>query len=531
MSRRAGTGTGTGDRLEVRTTRTDRLLGGIERVGNRIPEPFVLFLALFCLLAVVSTAMALAGVSVEVPGSGESNPVRGFFTGEGVQWFTTNLVDNFVSFPPLGTVVVILLAVGLAQRSGLMATLVKVAFAGAPRWALPYAVAFIGVVGSVMADSVMIVIPPLAAMVFKAVGRHPVAGLLGAFAAAGAGYSTSIAVTSLDALFAGITSSVAQTLPDAGTPVTPVSNWYYNIASSLLLTLVCGLLITRVLEPMLTRTGVPVEQRPDAEGPGAVEDVDDLTVSRADRRALGLAGVAALVTAAALVVLAVVPGSPMRNEAGGYLPESPLLDSTVFLVVCMLTVPALVFGRRTGSLRRLDQVPAAMGEAVKDMAPFIVLAFVLGQFVALFTWTRVGTWMAVAGAGGLESLNLTGFEAIVGFVLLATVLNLFITSGSSMWTIMGAVFVPLFALLGYEPAFTQAAFRAGDSATQILTPLNPYIVVVLAMLRRYEPQAGLGTLISRFLPFTICFWVAWVALLTLWFVLDLPLGPGQYSRL
>lgn len=522
----AGAGVTTGA-----ATRTERVLGGIERAGNRIPEPFLLFLLLFGVLAVVSSVMTWTGVTVTVPGSQETNPVRGFFTAEGVRWFTTTVVDNFVSFPPLGTVVVILLAVGLAQSSGLMSTLVKKAFAGAPRWLLPYAVSFFGIVGSVMADSVMLVIPPLAAMVFKAVGRHPVAGLLGAFAAAGAGYSTSVVVTSLDALFAGITESVAASLPDAGTPVTPISNYFYNVASSLLLTLVCGLLITRVLEPLLNHRGVPTEQVEGAEGPGAVEDVVDLGVTVEDTKALRRAGIAALGAAAALVALAVVPGSPLRNENGGYLPESPLLDSTVFFVVTMLTVPAVVYGRATGSLRRFVQIPDAMAGAVKDMAPFIVLAFVLGQFIALFTWTRVGTWMAVAGAAGLESLNFTGFEAIVGFVLLATVLNLFITSGSSMWTIMAAVFVPLFAVLGYEPAFVQAAFRAGDSATQILTPLNPYLVVVLGMLRRYEPDAGLGTLISRFLPFTVCFWIAWVALLTVWFVLDLPLGPGQYARL
>nr|WP_276610774.1 AbgT family transporter [Kineococcus siccus] len=506
-------------------------MGGVERVGNRIPEPFVLFLGLFAVLAVASTAMAVAAVEVEVPGSGERQAVRGLFTVEGVRWLTTNLVDNFVSFPPLGTVVVILLAVGLAQRSGLFSTLVKTAFAGAPSWALPYAVAAVCMVGHVMADSVMIVIPPLAAMVFKAAGRHPVAGLLGAFAAAGAAYSTSFVVTSLDALFAGITSSVAQSLPDAGTPVTPVSNWYYNIACSAVLTVVCGLLITRVLEPRLRRLGVPDTQAEGSGGLGTVEDVDDLTVDDTARHGLRRAGIAAAVTVAVLLALALVPGSPMRNESGGYLPESPLLDSVVFFVVALLTVPALAYGRSTGSLRSIGDVPAAMGEAVKDMAPFIVLAFVLGQFIALFTWSRVGTWMAVAGAQGLRSLDLTGFEAVVGFVLLASVLNLFITSGSSMWTIMGAVFVPLFALLGYEPAFTQAAFRVGDSATQILTPLNPYIVIVLAMLRRYEPQAGLGTLISRFLPFTICFWIAWVLMLSLWFALDLPFGPGQYARL
>jgi aminobenzoyl-glutamate transport protein len=515
----------------TRPTRVDRLLGGVERAGNRIPEPFVLFLGLFAVLAVASTAMAATSVEVEVPGSGRVQAVRGLFTVEGVRWLTTSLVDNFVSFPPLGTVVVILLAVGLAQRSGLFSTLIKVAFAGAPSWALPYAVAAVCMVGHVMADSVMIVIPPLAAMVFKAAGRHPVAGLLGAFAAAGAAYSTSFVVTSLDALFSGITSSVAASLPDAGTPVTPVSNWYYNIACSAVLTVVCGLLITRVLEPRLRRLGVPDTQVEHSAGIGTVEDVDDLTVDDTARRALRRAGLAAAVTVVVLLALALVPGSPMRNGSGGYLPESPLLDSVVFLVVALLTVPALAYGRSAGTLRRIDDVPAAMGEAVRDMAPFIVLAFVLGQFIALFTWSRVGTWMAVAGAEGLQSLHLTGFEAVVGFVLLASVLNLFITSGSSMWTIMGAVFVPLFALLGYEPAFTQAAFRVGDSATQILTPLNPYIVIVLAMLRRYEPQAGLETLISRFLPFTICFWIAWVAVLSLWFSLDLPFGPGQHARL
>ncbi|WNV73649.1 AbgT family transporter [Geodermatophilus sp. DSM 44513] len=513
-------------------TRTDRVLGGIERVGNRIPEPFVLFVGLFTVLAVVSTGMALAGVQAQVEGADEPTVVRGLFTVEGLRWLTTTLVDNFVGFPPLGTVVVILLAVGIAQSSGLLSALIKRSFSGWPSWALPYAVALVGTVGSVMADSVMIVLPPLAAMVFAAAGRHPVAGLLGAFAAAGAGYSTSMVVTSLDALFAGITSAVTGSLPDPGTPVTPVSNWYFNIASSLVLTVVCGLLITRVLEPRLQRLGVPRQQSESEDGDtlGAVEDVADLTLDDTARRGLRLAGVAALLTAVALL-LALPPGAPLRNADGGYLPESPLLDSVVFIVVALLTVPGLVYGRVTGTFRRVRDVPRAMADAVKDMSSFIVLAFVLGQFIALFNWSGVGTWLAVTGAAGLTSLDFTGFGAILAFVLLCSLLNLFIVSGSSMWTIMGAVFVPLFALLGYEPGFTQAAFRIGDSATQILTPLNPYLVIVLAMLRRYEPAAGFGTLISRFLPFTVCFWLAWAGVLAVWFFLDLPFGPGQYARL
>ena len=513
-------------------TRTDRLLGGIERVGNKIPEPFVLFVGLFTILAVVSTGLALGDVQAQVEGAEEPTVVRGFFTAEGIRWFTTTLVDNFVGFPPLGTVVVILLAVGIAQRSGLLSAVIKRSFSGWPSWALPYAVALVGTVGSVMADSVMIVLPPLAAMVFAAAGRHPVAGLLGAFAAAGAGYSTSLVVTSLDALFAGITDAVTGSLPDPGTPVTPVSNWFFNIASSLVLTVVCGLLITKVLEPRLERLRVPREQSEDAEdGIGAVEDVTDLTIDDRARRGMRLAGLAFLVTAAAILLLTLLPGAPLRNESGGYLPESPLLDSVVFIVSALLAVPGIVYGYATGSFRRAADVPVAMAEAVKDMSSFIVLAFVLGQFIALFNWSGVGTVLAVTGADALASLGFTGFPAVLAFVLLCSLLNLFIVSGSSMWTIMGAVFVPLFALLGYEPGFTQAAFRIGDSATQILTPLNPYLVIVLAMLRRYEPRAGFGTLISRFLPFTICFWLAWAAVLAVWYFGDLPFGPGQYARL
>jgi aminobenzoyl-glutamate transport protein len=513
------------------TTRTDRVLAGIERAGNKIPEPFVLFVGLFTILAVVSTGMALGGVQAQIEGTESPTVVRGFFTGEGIRWFATTVVDNFVGFPPLGTVVVILLGVGIAQRSGLLSTVIKRSFAGAPSWALPYAVSLVCMVGHVMSDSVMIVIPPLAAMVFAAAGRHPVAGLLGAFAAAGAAYSTSLIVTSLDALFAGITQAVTGSLPDPGTPVTPISNWFFNIAASLVLTVVCGLLIDRVLEPRLHRLGVPTTQRPDAEGPGAVEDVTDLSVDATARRGLRWAGVAALATAATVVALTVLPGAPLRNDSGGYLPESPLLDSVVVIVLAMLAVPGLAYGFATGTFRSAKDVPLAMAEAVKDMSSFIVLAFVLGQFIALFNWSGVGTWLAVTGADALAPLGFTGFGAVLAFVLLCSVLNLFIVSGSSMWTIMGAVFVPLFALLGYEPAFTQAAFRIGDSATQILTPLNPYLVVLLAMLRRYEPQAGFGTLISRFLPFTVCFWVAWVIVLSVWYGFDLPFGPGQHALL
>lgn len=514
----------------IRSSVTDRLLAGVERVGNRLPDPFILFLLLFGIVAVASTAMAWANVSVTVPGSDEATRIRGLFTAEGMSWLTTTLGENYLGFPPLATVLPILLAVGVAEKSGLLAAMIRRAFGAAPRWALPYAVGLVGVAGSIMADAAFVVIPPLAALVFKAAGRHPVAGLLGGFAAAGAGYSTSMLVTSLDALFAGITTAVTGALPNPGAPVNPLSNYFFNVASSGVLILAAGFLIDKVLEPRLVKQSVPrsetEEEDAGADG-GAASEVLDPNLTPVERRGLRWALVLGALVAGLIAAAALVPNSPWRNEDGGFLPSSPLLSSIVFIVFVMFVVPGLVYGRITGTMPGARDIPRVMGQSIKEMSGFLVLAFVLGQFIALFNWSGIGNWIAVAGASGLESIGLTGYPAILAFIVLASLLNLFIISGSAMWTLMAAVFVPMFALLGYEPAFVQAAFRVGDSATQVLTPLNPYMIVLLTMLRRYEPSAGLGTVISRMLPFTVVFWIAWVAVLTVFYVFNLPLGPGN----
>lgn len=533
-------------------TRSDRLLAGVERLGNRLPDPFLLFLGLFLLVGVVSTLLQLLDVSVTVPGADEATAVRGLFTGEGLTWFTVNLGPNFIGFPPLVTVVTILLAVTVAERTGLLAAVIRVSLGSAPRWLLPYAVGLVGVSASVMADAAFIVVPPLAAMVFKAAGRHPVAGLVGGFAAVGAGYSTSPLVTSLDALFAGITEAVTAGLPAdvAGATVTPISNYWFNLASSFVLAAVAGVVISRFVEPRLVREGVPTEEveagpddrddtvdartTDDEEVAAALRDTPaDLTadLTEAERRGVRRAGLAFLALAA-LILVAVLPGgSPWRNEDGGFLPESALLDSTVFIVFVLFLGPGLVYGFTAGTLKEAADVPKVMGRGIKDMSAFLVLAFMLGQFIALFNWSNLGAALAVSGADGLGSIGLTGFPAIIGFVLLCSLLNLFIVSGSSMWTLVGAVFVPLFALLGFEPGFTQAAFRVGDSATQVITPMNPYIWIFLVMLRRYEPQAGLGTVISRMLPFVVPFWVSWVLVLAVFYYAGIDVGPGVGIRI
>ncbi len=526
-----------------------RVLGSIERVGNKLPDPFMLFVYLLVAFAILSTLVAALGVTVAIPGSDEVLPVRAAFSGEGALFLLENMVENFVGFPPLGTVLVILLGVGLAERTGLLESVVRAAFSGAPRWLLPYAVAFVGVNANIASDASFVVVPPLAALVFLAAGRHPVAGLICGFASVGAGYSAGVFIASIDALLSGITTVAADALPASESiTVTPVDNYFFSAVSAIVLPLIAGFLTDKVVEPRLgpyepvSRRGADVDAADSAEtdrdpvgrdtAAGGVVQGDAQDGAEPEhrlppraRRGLRITGVVVLLYAAIVAGSALLPESVLRNEGGGFIP-SPLLSSVVPIVFGFFLVAGLAYGISVGTIRSTRDVPRLMTEAIRDLAGYIVLIFAAAQFIALFQWSNMGALIAVRGADLLQGIGLTGFLAIAGFVILASLLNLFIISGSAMWALLAPVFIPLFFLLGYEPAFVQAAFRIGDSATQIITPMNPYLLVLLGFVRRYEPDAGLGTLISRLIVYVVPFWVVWMGLLGLFVLLDLPIGPG-----
>ncbi|GAA2078502.1 AbgT family transporter [Streptomyces albiaxialis] len=511
----------------------DRVLGLIERGGNRLPHPFYLFTGIFAVLAVASTVLAVAGASVTVPGSDKTLEIHGLLTGEGVQWLLANLIPNFTGFPSLGTVLLMMMAVGVAEKTGLLEAAVRISIARTPARFLPYVIAFVACQAHLMSDIAIIVIPPLAALAFRAAGRNPVAGLIGAFASVCAGYAAGFTIGALDALYVGITEKAAAVLPDApGVETHILINYFFTATASALLGLLGGFLTARVLEPRLPQpTGDGVTDPDAAEtgrAPEGAAQAGEVTtaVTAAEKRGLLRALLAVGAYGAAVVVCWLLPGSPLRGEGGALVP-SPVLDGVVPLLFVAFLLGGVVYGVSVGTLRGADDVPKIMAQSVTGMSGYIVLIFMISQVIGVFEWSNVGTLLAVKAAALLKAAGLTGFLGVLLFVLLVCVLNLFITSGSALWSLMAPVFVPTFMLLGLEPALTQAAFRIGDSATQMITPMNPYLFLALALLRRYEPEARLGTLLSRLAVFTVPFLLAWLAVLGIFYFADLPLGPGS----
>ncbi|MFJ8933184.1 AbgT family transporter [Streptomyces sp. NPDC102364] len=497
----------------------DKAMSGIERVGNKLPHPVLLFLGLFVLVGAVSTALAAAGATVRIPGEDKTVAVQGVFTGDGVVWLLENFIPNFTGFPSLGTVLLMMAAVGVAERTGLLETVVRASISRAPGWLLPYLVAFVAAQAHLMSDVAILVIPPLAALVFKNAGRNPVAGLIGGFACVCAGYAAGFTIGALDALYTGITHQAAQVLPQGGdAPTHILINYFYTASASVVLALIGGFLISRVLEPRLPQPTAADDT--DGAGNAVTTEVTDL-----QRRGMLRAGLVVLAYAAVVITCWLLPGSPLRGEGGALVP-SPVLDGIVPLLFVAFLLAGAVYGRTVKAVTRFEDVPRMMADAITGMSAYIVLILVIAQVIGVFDWTNLGTLLAVKGAALLESVGLTGYLGLVAFVLLVCVLNLFITSGSALWSLVAPVFVPAFMLLHMEPAVTQAAFRIGDSATQMITPLNPYVFLLLTVLKRYEPEAQLGSLLSRLSVFVVPFLVAWLAVLGIFYGFDIPLGPG-----
>ncbi|SDG67525.1 AbgT family transporter [Planococcus liqunii] len=489
-----------------------RFLNVVEKLGNKLPDPFMIFVYLAVAVMIASFIFSMFNASVVHPGTGETLAIQNLLSWAGLQYIITSMLENFTGFAPLGTVLAIMLGIGLAEKVGLLEIAIRKTILKAPPALVTYAIAFVGIMGNIASDAAQILIPPLAAMVFYKIGRHPLAGLAVGFASAGAGFTANLLIVGTDALLSGISTEAAAIL-DPSVIVTPADNWYFNMISVFVLTIVAALITEKIIEPKLGKY----------EG-DMVIDVDAEEHPKANK-GLRNAGLAALAYLAVLALLIFLPGSSLRNEEGGLIP-SPFLTGIVPIIFGLFIVLGVAYGKTVGAIKSSRDAVGFMSESIKDMSGFIVLIFAASQFIAYFTWTNIGTWVAVNGAELLTQINFTGIYLIVGYILFTAMLNFLISSGSAKWALEAPVFIPLFMQLGYHPGFTQMAYRIGDSSTNIVTPLNPYFIVVLSFMREYDKKAGMGTLISLMIPYTLSFLAVWIIMFLIFFFAELQFGPG-----
>lgn len=516
-----------------------RSLQWVEKIGNYLPHPFWLFVILAGVVIALSAVLEALGVGAQNPADGEQIDVQSLLTPDGFQQMITDAVQNFVEFPPLGLIITVMLGVAVAEGSGLISAAIRVIVARvSARW-LTFTIALAGVTGSVASDAIYVILIPLAAAAFKAVGRSAVLGAIVAFGAASAGYNASLLITATDPLLAGISTAGAQ-LIDEDYVVSPVANYFFSMASSVVL----ALIVTLVAETVLVRISDRFRAAEDAEGGAATavltagRDIDADTAtddaallhySATEVRGLLWSLLALAGFLAVYFCLLLIPGSPMEGEGGNAL-ESPLLTDIALPIALAFLVVGITYGLVTGTITKFQDVPEMMGRSIKELAPIIVIFFAAAQFIAYFSWSNIGSVLAINGADLLEQADLPVIVLFAGVVLLVAGFNFFITSGSAQWTLMAPVLVPMLMILGIDPEVTQMLFRMGDSPTNIISPMSPYFALVLGYLQRYYPRAGIGTLLSMTLPIAIALLVGWFLFFMLWYALGIPLGPGVPVR-
>ncbi|MCL4812586.1 MAG: AbgT family transporter [Vicinamibacteraceae bacterium] len=490
-----------------------RALALVERVGNALPHPATLFLLAALLVVLVSGLAGAMGLSVVHPATGERVAAVSLLTVDGLHLILTRMVTNFTSFAPLGTVLVAMLGIAVAEGSGLISAALKLLVLSAPRRLLTFAVVFAGIMSNTGGEVGYVLLLPLSALVFQAIGRHPIVGLAAAFAGVSGGYSANLLLGTIDPLLAGLTEEAAH-IVDAAYRVNPACNYYFMAASTFVIA-IAGTLVTEM---------VTAPRFGEWRGGSEASDIEPLTP--AERRGLWF-GAGAIALFSLVLLWGTVPGDGfLRDPETGDLLHSPFMTSIVSLIFFGGVFAGLAYGIGARTVGSDSDVVRAMSKSMETLGGYLVLVFFAAQFVAFFNWTNLGLIVAVEGAELLKASGLGTIPLTLAFVATAAAVNLTMGSASAKWAIMAPVFVPMFMLLGYTPEFTQAAYRVGDSVTNIISPMMSYFALIVAFVQRYDPKAGIGTLIATMLPYSVAFFAVWSLMLVAWILGGLPLGPG-----
>lgn len=490
----------------------NKSLDFIEYIGNKLPHPATLFALLAFAVALLSLVGACLDWTAIHPADNSEIKVKNLLNSDGLRWIYTNVTFNFVNFPPLGYVLAVMIGIGVAEGSGLFTALIRALVLSAPKSMITFALVFTGILSHIASEAGYVILIPLGAMLFHALGRHPIAGLAAAFSGVSGGFGANFLIGSVDPILAGLSQSAAQII-DPNIKINAAVNFYFMFASAILITFLGTFITEKIVEPRLKSYT------------GNVEKVNVETISPNEKKGLKWAGFSALMLLIFLTLTILPENGLLRNPQTKEVLHSPFFDGIITGILLFFFIPGLVYGIFVKSIKNDKDLMKNIIKSMGTMATYIVLVFFAAQFVYFFRYSNLGLIIAIKGAETLKSIQLTGISLIVAFVILSAFINLFMGSASAKWAIMAPVFVPMFMLLGYHPALTQTAFRIGDSVTNLITPMMSYFALIVAFAQKYDDKYGIGTIISTMIPYTIIFTIFWIMFLIVWMVIGLPVGP------
>lgn len=490
----------------------DRFLSSVEKIGNMLPHPATLFASFAILVILASWIASFFDLSVIHPGTQEEIKSFNLVSAEGLHLILSKMVTNFTSFAPLGTVLVSLLGIGIAEGSGLIGTILKKIVLSSPKKLLTFVIVFAGILSNTASEVGYVLLVPLAAIIFLAAGRHPIAGLAAAFAGVSGGYSANLLLGTIDPLLAGLSEEAARII-DPTYVVNPAANYYFLFVSTFIIALLGTWVTERIVIPRLG----------EYTGDEKAISIDPLT--KEEKKGLIYASIAGVLFTAFILGGLIPEQGYLRGEDGGIL-KSPFMSGIVALLFLGSALAGIAYGVGAKTIKNDTDVMKGMSKAMETLGSYIVLVFFAAQFVAYFNWTNLGLIFAIEGAETLQSSGLGAIPLMLMFIVVSAFINLIMGSASAKWAIMAPVFIPMFMLLGYSPELTQVAYRIGDSVTNIISPMMSYFALIVAFMQRYDKKAGIGTIVSTMLPYTAVFFIGWSILFIIWLLLELPLGPG-----
>ncbi|TPR55072.1 AbgT family transporter [Enterococcus sp. OL5] len=509
----------------TKKSKIDKLLNGVERIGNKVPHPAIIFLGLIVLVVMLSQIFSMMGQNVTYDAlnleTGEFEPttifVRSLLSAEGLRFILTTPVSNLMSFQALGVTIVAMVGVGFAEEVGLIGAMIRKLVKVVPQRSLTAVLVFLGVLSSIASDAGYLVLIPLGAAAFYKVGRHPLAGLSAAFAGVSAGFGVNIIITPIDGMLTEILNDAVHIINPAYT-VNLMANFYFNVISTILIVIVCTIINEKIIEPRLG----------EYKSQGIIESDENEN----EEKGLRAASVAFLFVLVGILFLTIPTWGPLRDpETLDLIGNTPFMDSIIALILLLFLVPGIVFGRAIGTVKSSVDIVTPIVKVISNLGGLIFLLLIISQFIAYFNFTNLGTVWAVSSADAIESMNMSSLALLLSFLGLTVILDFVLVGAVPKFAILTPIFVPLLYQLGVAPEVILAAYRVGDSPINVITPLMPYFALIVTFAAKYEKKTGIGTVVSLMLPHALILLVLWIVLFIVFYVVHIPLGPGIFMNL